>query len=186
MAQVMGDKVIFEEVPCWNCKGAKITERGILCPEWNHKVRGRLGGHCPHCGSKSRYQHQVVGRETVECYYCSGTGKQTETCNHRITENIYSSLTYKVYREKDNMSSGSRKVIDDAMMGKNVYGGMGNCIGGCTDYGASVNKTDKEVIDSVDKIHNWNYLQIMDEDNMLCREISIVVGKYGYTVRAIF
>jgi hypothetical protein len=174
MAKVMGDKVIFEEVPCWNCKGTKMTERGILCPEWNNKVRGRLGGHCPHCGATNRNQHQVVGRETVECYYCSGTGQQMETSNSYVTENIYSSLTYKVYRDE--------KIIKEIFSGEGT--GMG--IGGCTDYGASVLKTDEEVIKDVDKIHRWSYLQIMDEDNMLCREIAIIVGKYGYTVRSVF
>jgi hypothetical protein len=82
---------------------------------------------------------------------------------------------------KEDISSGSRKAIVERM-----YGGEGKSIGGCSDYGASVGKTDEEVIKSVDKIHRWSYLHIMDEDNMLCREISIVVGKYGYTVRSIF
>jgi len=184
MSQVTGDKVIFEDVPCWNCKGTKMTERGILCPEWNNKVRGRLGGHCPHCGSRSKHRHQVIGHETVECYYCSGTGKQMETFNSYVTENIYSHLSYRVYRENPNIE----KIIDGIMLGakQGQYGGMGNNIGGCTDYGASSGKTDEEVIKSVGGIHRWNYLQIMDEDNMLCREIAIVVGKYGYTVRSIF
>lgn len=175
MAIVIGDKIIFEEVPCWNCKGTKITERGILCPEWNRKVRGRLGGSCPHCGSKSKYRHQAIGYEMVECYYCSGTGKQMETSNSYITENIYSSLIYRVYRDID-------ETIDVAMLDVSR-----RCnIGGCTDYGASVLKTDEEVTKDIDKIHRWSYLQIMDEGNMLCREIAIVVGKYGYTIRSIF
>ena len=183
MAIVIGEKVIFEEVPCWNCKGTKMTERGILCPEWNRKVRGRLGGHCPHCGSKSRYQHQVVGHETVECYYCSGTGKQMETSISYITENIYSHLTYRVYREIEIAKEADRIM----RLGNDEFANLlRKNIGGCTDYGASVSKTDEEIIKSVDKIHRWSYLQIVDEDNILCREIAIVVGKYGYSIRAIF
>ena len=176
MAQVTGDRVIFEEVPCWNCKGTKMTERGILCPEWNHKVRGRLGGHCPHCGATNRWRHQTVGQETVECYYCSGTGEIMETSNSHITENVYSRLTYKVYRNNGK----------DGMVNEMSLNPFDRSIGGCTDYGSSAGKTDEEVIKSVHQTHRWSYLQIMDEDNMLCREISIVVGKYGYTVRSIF
>jgi hypothetical protein len=97
-----------------------------------------------------------------------------ETSNSYITKNIYSHLSYKVYR-----NNGT--VVDETTLNP-----FDRSIGGCTDYGASVLKTDEEVIKDVDKIHRWSYLQIMDEDNMLCREISIFVGKYGYTIRAIF
>jgi len=181
MALVMGDKIIFEKVPCWNCGGTKQTERGVLCPEWNHKVRGRLGGHCPHCGATNRHQHKVLRYETVECYYCSGTGKQMETCNSHITENVYSHLTYKVYRERETRDVDD---IDDLIDMNNIS--RKKNIGGCTDYGVSAKRGDEEIIKSVDKIHRWSYLQIADEDNMLCREVAIVVGKYGYSVRSIF
>jgi hypothetical protein len=185
MAKIIGEKIIFEEVLCWNCNGKKTYETNILCPEWNHKVRGRLGGHCPHCGSTNRHQHQIVGQKIVECHYCLGTGQIMETHNSNLTKNVYDAFFYKVYREKD---EDLPKVIDEIMLGKtkNRHGGVGVGIGGCTDYGASARKTDEEIIESVRKTPHWSYLQIVDEHNILCREISIVVGKYGYTVRAIF
>jgi Zn ribbon nucleic-acid-binding protein len=186
MATIIGEKVIFESVPCWNCNGNKTYESNILCPEWNRKVRGRLGGRCPHCGSTNRHRHQIIGHEPVECYYCSGTGQIMETNNSYLTDNVYEVFNYRVYREKDDVGSGSREVIDKAMIGNGIYGGSGKNIGGCTDYGASEQKTDEEVVESVRKNPRWSYLQIADECNILCREISIVVGKYGYTIRAIF
>lgn len=176
MATMIGDKLVLESVPCWNCNGTKLTNQGILCSEWNRKVRGRLGGHCPHCGATNRHNHKVVGYEIVECSHCSGTGIEKEDSCNRLTRNIEDQITYKVYRLFKN--------------GKNEdnlrYSSGGFVIGGCTDYGASHSMTDEELIDKVREGNHWYYRQVMDDNKMLCREISIFVKEMRYDIKAFF
>lgn len=167
MATIIGERIFFEKVPCWACKGTRILSQNILCPEWNHKVRGRLGSHCPHCGATSRFNHKVVGDEQVDCYHCDA-GQIMETRESNPTQNIMDALVYKVYR--------------DDYRPQNV-----KYVGGCTDYGASLSMMDDKLIEEVKKMNwHWHYHQIADENNILCREIAIFPRAVGYDIKAVF
>lgn len=175
MAQIIGDKVIWENVECWRCNGKKEVIQNVLCPEWNHKVRGRLGGTCPHCGAKNRHSHQTVGQETVVCPTCEGAGIIMEDLYFYMRRGFFSSLEFKVFRDVDRSPS-----YNEQYLGHKIVAGV-------TDYGRCHKMTDEQLVDKVRNDAGYNqYTKVVDKDDFICRFVGIFVHNQGYTIRAIW
>ena len=168
-------EITFTQKVCWNCKGNKLAERGVLCPRNGRKQRGKA---CEHCGSRSADNHKSVGKKWAECHTCEGTG--TETCDDYSSLDMSALLEFINIVSLDGLRSAS---FNESYLGRGI-------IGGCTDYGRYLNETDgtiESVIayarrESVERNSHTQALNLIDKDNRLITTAVLKMNRDGWSL----
>lgn len=176
--KVENGRMVYEEVPCWWCKGAKVYEYGKLCPLMHQAVNKYPGRVCPHCKSKSKSGHTLIGTEIKTCETCKGSGVHHENAYDSVPAAIWQGLTFKVYR------SNRKQTMVESLLGVGVYS--------VTDYGRHQAKTDEDLIEEVRGNTSSATHQAISgivsraDHGRICDHIAIVCSDNGYSVVGYF
>jgi hypothetical protein len=168
--KIVDGRFIYEMHECSSCDGKGEVEEFIDCPNDRMTMRGKK---CPHCDTTNKHHHLISTGKMRSCGHCEGKGKVMENDCDKIPEEIWQSMTFKVYK------TDRPTTINDA------YYGIG-CVWSCMDYGEHKNLTDEQLIDKVR--HGGSYIQatkISDKEGNICDHIGIVCKDQGYVVHAV-
>jgi len=178
---IKNNKLIFEVVECWKCKGKGEVENYSPCPNDNKKTYGKP---CQYCGSKNRYSHKYSEKaHLIPCGICKGKGKRLENRFDNITPKIMDYLLDNLkFIWKGNYIPNVNldyKLIADLYLGKNAFAG-------CQDYIDHRKDKPEELLKIIKKDAKTRLLQalnyIVAKDNTTLIEKIVFYGyNGGYT-----
>ena len=168
--RVENGKLILEKRKC-SCNDGIVTYYDA-CPNNYKVVRGKYPGNkCPHCGAKNKWDHKSIGSHEETCPRCNGAAILDESRYDSIPDELWQSLTFKVYR------SNRRASWAEQWLGLGCYSTV--------DYGAYKKLTDAEIIAKNREHHYIQACKVCNKDLIMCDHIGIFCHDQGYSVVAI-
>ena len=175
--KIENGKMIFEVVTCWDCQGNKQVTKGITCPLWGKIVKHLPLGRCPHCKSKNRHSHKIVGTTTETCSTCEGVGTRLEDAYDFVKADVWATMV-------PLFKWTIQRVHRYGTFVESYIGGDGSLYG-CTDYGRTAALTDEQILAQVPKDSTPSQpVQWIKKDTFeVPPELVIEVRTDGYAVR---
>lgn len=165
--KIENNKIIFEVVQCWNCKGSGKDKHYKRCPNDNKKTYGKK---CEHCGATNKHSHKSIGYDIIDCNLCKGSGKRLENRFDFVPKDIIDSLDITEVVKVNRNSTFNES-----------YLGLGQ-IYGCSDYGRSHDLTNDELIAEIKKDMTCTQaLSITDKDDNLLK-FKVIQRNDGYSL----
>lgn len=122
--QIKDNKLVFEIVTCWKCKGSGQAKKGVWCPNYGKKMRNKK---CPHCGSRSQSNHGMIGETLGECFFCEGTGKIQEdeytTIPAELMPGLMEQIEFIFVPPDKKVVDLDKRFVQDIFCGRNSFAG---------------------------------------------------------------
>ena len=168
--RIENGRVIYETEPCVWCHGDKTVKDIGPCPRDGKNQHGQP---CPYCG-RTRKPHVIYDSGRVlPCRHCNARGFTPETRYSWVSEELWQSLVFCVYRSQRAQTLNER-----------LYGF--GCCWTTTDYGTYQKLTDAELIEKVrTNVSRPQACHVVDETDRLPNHIGIICNREGYVVKAV-
>ncbi len=172
--RIENDKIVFEIVECWDCKGTGKSARYAPCVNNGKKMKGRK---CIYCGSRNQHDHKHdTVPHYITCTVCNGVGTRLENRFDSITQEIMDWMLLNLnFHFKGNLQQDvnlDNKFILDCYSGVNSFSGSQDYIDHRQDNVDAV----LELVKKGAKTRLLQALNYIDTDNNLITDIVY----YGY------